>query len=69
MADTKTTDSAAPGAGVSVSKRLGGWLYPALRILFLIFAAWIIWYTAGHWDRWTGAADSKRPTTPSSRAM
>ena len=56
MADTKTTDSAAPGAGVSVSKRLGGWLYPALRILFLIFAAWIIWYTAGHWDRWTGAA-------------
>jgi membrane fusion protein, multidrug efflux system len=39
-----------------MSKRLGGWLYPALRILFLIFAAWVIWYTAGHWDRWTGAA-------------
>ena len=56
MADTETTDNASPRTAVSVSKRLGGWLYPALRILFLIFAAWIIWYAAGHWDRWTGAA-------------
>jgi membrane fusion protein (multidrug efflux system) len=54
MADTKTTDDAS--TRLSMSKRLGGWLYPALRILFLIFAAWVIWYTAGHWDRWTGAA-------------
>ena len=21
-----------------------------------MFAAWLIWYTAAHWDRWTGAA-------------
>ena len=21
-----------------------------------LLAAWLIWYTAGHWDRWTGAA-------------
>jgi membrane fusion protein, multidrug efflux system len=56
MADTKMTDSASPRTAVSVSKRLSGWLYPALRILFLIFAAWVIWYTAGHWDRWTGVA-------------
>ena len=27
-----------------------------MRIAFLVFAAWLIWYTAGHWDRWTGAA-------------
>jgi membrane fusion protein, multidrug efflux system len=39
-----------------LSKWLSGWLYPMLRIAFLIFAAWLIWYTAGHWDRWTGAA-------------
>jgi membrane fusion protein (multidrug efflux system) len=32
------------------------WLYPALRILLLIAAAWLVWYVAGHWDRWTGAA-------------
>ncbi len=56
MADTQTTDSASPRTAVSASKRLGGWLYPLLRIAFLIFAAWLIWYTAGHWDRWTGAA-------------
>jgi membrane fusion protein (multidrug efflux system) len=56
MADTKMTDDASPRTTVSASKRLGGWLYPILRIAFLIFAAWLIWYTAGHWDRWTGAA-------------
>ena len=56
MADTQTTDNAAPRTTVSASKRLGGWLYPALRIAFLVFAAWLTWYTAGHWDRWTGAA-------------
>jgi membrane fusion protein (multidrug efflux system) len=56
MAEPQTTDSASPRTTVSASKRLGGWLYPLLRIAFLIFAAWVIWYTAGHWDRWTGAA-------------
>jgi membrane fusion protein (multidrug efflux system) len=56
MADTQAKDNAAPRTTVSASNRLSGWLYPALRIAFLIFAAWLIWYTAGHWDRWTGAA-------------
>jgi membrane fusion protein, multidrug efflux system len=56
MTDTQTTDNASPRTAVSASKRLGGWLYPILRIAFLIFAAWLIWYTAAHWDRWTGAA-------------
>jgi membrane fusion protein (multidrug efflux system) len=56
MTDTQTTDNASPRTAVSTSKRLRGWLYPVLRIVFLIFAAWLIWYTAGHWDRWTGAA-------------
>jgi membrane fusion protein (multidrug efflux system) len=32
------------------------WLYPALRVVLLIAAAWLVWYVAGHWDRWTGAA-------------
>ena len=35
MADTQTTDNATPRTTVSASKRLGGWLYPALRIAFL----------------------------------
>jgi membrane fusion protein, multidrug efflux system len=32
------------------------WLYPALRVVGLIAAAWLVWYVAGHWNRWTGAA-------------
>ena len=55
MADTKTTDTAAPRTRVSASKQLSGLIYPLLRTAFLIFAAWLIWYSAGHWDRWTGA--------------
>jgi membrane fusion protein, multidrug efflux system len=51
------TDNASPRTAiVSAPDRLRRWLYPLLRIVFLIFAAWLIWYTAGHWDRWTGAA-------------
>ena len=32
------------------------WLYPALRIVGLVAAAWLVWYVAAHWNRWTGAA-------------
>ncbi|CAM5765429.1 multidrug resistance protein [Labrys miyagiensis] len=35
---------------------LSRWLYPALRAGFLILAAWLVWYVAGNWNRWTGAA-------------
>jgi membrane fusion protein (multidrug efflux system) len=31
------------------------WLYPALRVIILVAAAWLVWYVAGHWNRWTGA--------------
>src|SRR5882757_8837737 len=32
------------------------WLFPALRVALLVAAAWLLWYVAGHWNRWTGAA-------------
>src|SRR4029077_2284891 len=32
------------------------WLFPAMRVAFLVAAAWLLWYVAGHWNRWTGAA-------------
>jgi membrane fusion protein (multidrug efflux system) len=32
------------------------WLPATLRVAFLVAAAWLVWYVAGHWDRWTGAA-------------
>ena len=56
MADSQLTDKAAPRTATPTEDRRSRWLYPILRIAFLIFAAWLVWYTAGHWDRWTGAA-------------
>jgi membrane fusion protein, multidrug efflux system len=65
MADSQLTDNASPKlatevpeprSAASTSDWRSRWLYPALRIAFLLFAAWLIWYIAGHWDRWTGAA-------------
>ena len=32
------------------------WIFPALRVIFLLAAAWLVWYVAGNWNRWTGAA-------------
>ena len=31
-------------------------MFALLRLAFLVFAAWLVWYIAGHWNRWTGAA-------------
>ena len=65
MADSQLTDNAspktateanAPGSATPAPAWRSRWLYPILRIAFLAFVAWLIWYTAGHWDRWTGAA-------------
>src|SRR5215469_16887083 len=56
MTDTPPAASAPPEADDSRPGWLRRWLFPLLRIVFLAFAAWLIWYTAGHWDRWTGAA-------------
>src|SRR3984957_11167772 len=50
------TEANEPGSATPTSGWLSGWLYPILRIAFLAFVAWLVWYTAGHWDRWTGAA-------------
>jgi membrane fusion protein (multidrug efflux system) len=32
------------------------WFFPLLRVLLVVFAAFLAWYVAGHWNRWTGAA-------------
>jgi membrane fusion protein (multidrug efflux system) len=34
----------------------GSWIFPALRVCFVIGAGVLAWYVAGHWNRWTGAA-------------
>jgi membrane fusion protein, multidrug efflux system len=33
-----------------------GWAFPLLRVAFVLLAGVAVWYVAGHWDRWTGAA-------------
>src|SRR5271165_4985891 len=55
MTDTKPTDAGSPQKPAA-ERWTRRWLFPLLRILLLVFAAWLVWYTAGHWDRWTGAA-------------
>ena len=55
MTETRPTASAPPEKPAA-ERWTRRWLFPLLRIVFLVFAAWLVWYTAGHWDRWTGAA-------------
>jgi membrane fusion protein (multidrug efflux system) len=37
----------------------GGWLWPVLRVSFIVAAAITGWSIANNWDRWTGAARSQ----------
>jgi membrane fusion protein (multidrug efflux system) len=56
MTETPDTSQQAPQSSAP-SKRAGGrWLFAALRVIFLFAAAWLVWYVAGHWSRWTGSA-------------
>jgi membrane fusion protein, multidrug efflux system len=32
------------------------WVFPLLRVVFVVGAGFLAWYVAGHWDRWIGAA-------------
>jgi membrane fusion protein, multidrug efflux system len=36
--------------------RWPGWIFPLLRIIFVVAAGYLAWYVAGHWNRWTGTA-------------
>ncbi len=56
MTETQPANSASAQIAATTSGWRSRWLYPVFRIGFLVLAAALIWYTAGHWDRWTGAA-------------
>jgi membrane fusion protein, multidrug efflux system len=32
------------------------WIPPLLRVMVVVAAGFLLWYVAGHWNRWTGAA-------------
>ncbi len=36
--------------------RIPAWGPPALRVVVVAGIAFLAWYVAGHWNRWTGAA-------------
>ncbi len=52
------SDAAGKSAASETSRQTmrSRWLYPFLRVAFLLVAAWLVWYVAGNWNRWTGAA-------------
>ncbi len=56
MSESQSANSPPPPPETARGSWTARWLYPFLRIAFLAFAAWLVWYTAGHWDRWTGQA-------------
>ncbi len=56
MSESQAANSPPPPPAPARESWTARWLYPFLRIAFLAFAAWLVWYTAGHWDRWTGQA-------------
>jgi membrane fusion protein, multidrug efflux system len=49
--------AAAPKPPLKIKKgRIPEWAPPALRVLVVAGIAFLAWYVAGHWNRWTGAA-------------
>jgi membrane fusion protein (multidrug efflux system) len=38
------------------SRRRPTWIFPLLRVIFVVAAGYLAWYVAGHWNRWTGTA-------------
>ncbi|PPQ34841.1 HlyD family secretion protein [Rhodopila globiformis] len=38
------------------SRTRPGWLGPAIRLSLVIVAGFLVWYVAGHWNSWIGAA-------------
>jgi membrane fusion protein, multidrug efflux system len=45
-----------PPAASAPVKQGSRWTIAASRVIFLFAAAWLVWYVAGHWNRWTGSA-------------
>jgi membrane fusion protein (multidrug efflux system) len=46
----------APATPAKPEPTRSGWLFPALRVAFVLAAALLVWFIAANWNRWTGAA-------------
>ncbi len=53
---TKDAPQPAPPASTDALSPARSWVYPLLRVVFVAAAGFLVWYVAGHWNRWTGAA-------------
>src|ERR1700735_2393950 len=56
MTDVPEPPREASPASEAPAKPRWRWIFPELRVIFLFAAAWLVWYIAGNWNRWTGAA-------------
>jgi membrane fusion protein, multidrug efflux system len=56
MSQNAGTQLEAPTAERTTAPARTRWLFPALRVLLVLAAGVGVWYVAGHWNRWTGAA-------------
>jgi membrane fusion protein, multidrug efflux system len=45
-----------PPAEHTKTTQATAWALPALRVVAVAGAAFLVWYVAGHWNRWTGTA-------------
>jgi membrane fusion protein (multidrug efflux system) len=56
MSQNAGTQIEAPSAERATTSTRSRWVFPTLRVLLVLSAGVGIWYVAGHWNRWTGAA-------------
>jgi membrane fusion protein (multidrug efflux system) len=56
MSQNAGTQIEAPNAERTTTSMRSRWVFPTLRVLLVLAAGVGIWYVAGHWNRWTGAA-------------
>jgi membrane fusion protein, multidrug efflux system len=54
MSDTVTAPRE-PASNVK-KRQASDWAFPLFRVLLVAGTAFLAWYVAGHWNRWTGAA-------------
>src|SRR5271170_2846304 len=54
MSDTLEAKSALASHAKEIWTR--SWVFPLLRVLLVAAVAFLAWYVAGHWNRWTGLA-------------
>jgi membrane fusion protein (multidrug efflux system) len=55
MTATFEASSDVPPTATAPVKQGSRWMIAASRVIFLFAAAWLVWYVAGHWNRWTGS--------------